>query len=147
MSADNEVQTKKPTLESYMKYKNKVKQALYKIGWKKSFISNMTDPITKEQWKHFDQEYTIEHTIKSIITPCEKYMDTLYDFLIECGFRKRRAKFWGDLISFESYSYDQELDFIIEYAMNPYKPISDHRYLYNHENENVWYTHDIRSGV
>lgn len=112
--------------------KTKVCDALSKIGFKSSKIYTIIEHVSREEWKLYYDDYSIEDTIKQIVNYPDHYIDSFEDYLLSCGLKKRQAKYWSDLITCDSYTYDQKLDFIIEYTINKYVPATNKPFLYNH---------------
>lgn len=123
-------------------YKNNVIALFKEIGLKSLSIQRLLSSPSKNQWICWYNDYTLVDVLKEILETPQQYIESFYDYLILCGFRKVKARFWSDLVIYDSYTYEQRVDFIIEYTCTKYKPTTNKPFLFNFEVVNTWYKHD-----
>lgn len=133
---------KKNKTPIYLKFKEQILDLLREIGFKSLYIDKISNHYNNEMWTNFYNDYSKIDVIKFIINKPEEYHETFLEYLIQCKFKKRRAKYWNNIILFESYSNEQKLDFIIEYVCEKYKPTTDKPFLFNHTVVNTWYRYE-----
>lgn len=132
---------KKPKVPMYAKYKQNVINLLSEIGFKATHVEQIISSVSKLEWKLYYQDYSLEDVVKDIIVTPDLYIESFESFLRECGMKKRKAKYWAQLVLFDSYTHDQKLDFIIEHVVHKYVPTTDKPFLFNPKVVNEWFKH------
>jgi len=122
-------------LSSFEKFQNKITNYLNQIGFKKSTIKAITS-------EDIIDDYSSEDVIKYIVNTPDYFIETFFDYLVACGMKKTKAKYWSTFIDIDSYTYLQRLHFIIEHVVKGYKPTTNEKYLFHPERINKWFKYE-----
>ncbi len=132
-------ESKKTKQSSFEKYQKRVCAKLTEIGFKKSVVTKIA---TKEALKSYYNDFADVDTIKAIIVIPEQSVKDFCEYLMKCGVRKTKARYWDTFVDVDSYTFLQRLHFIIEYAIAGYKPTTANKFLFKPEIVEDWYKYE-----
>jgi len=118
------------------KMKSLVFQEMYKVGFKQSYISKWLKPFDDSIWSDYHKFYSVNHVIDDLILELDCDIDDILD-----GLRKKyRLKYSLIVNNLKDHFGTIHLaQIIFEYAKGLYDPISTNVFLFQHENESVWF--------